>query len=190
MRDGSYKSLPLGRGWKSLLRSCEREKERGETACVKAQRAIIAELCIEVSPAFIHEILARGRQNESLLAGFKAFEPDLTCRDLGGNNSPFENDVLASAKRAEAKGTRGIAIVDSALKESLDRLKDRRVLQIEQHCLYEGGVEARPMIQAVRESVKQTDTSAIVTDITQGKRLKLPRVKKTIELEEDLTKVN
>jgi hypothetical protein len=46
------------------------------------------------------------------------------------------------------------------------------------------------MIQAVRESVKQTDTSAIVTDITQGKRLKLPRVKKTIELEEDLTKVN
>jgi hypothetical protein len=66
MRDGIYKSLPLGRGWKSLLRSCEREKERGETACVKARRAIIAELCIEVLPAFIHEIRARARQNESI----------------------------------------------------------------------------------------------------------------------------
>jgi hypothetical protein len=190
MRDGIYKSLPLGRGWKSLLRSCEREKERGETACVRARRAIIAELCIEVSPTFIHEIRVRARQSESLLAGFKAFDPDLTCRDLGGNNSPFENDVLASAKRMEAKGIRGMAIVDHALKESLDRLKDRRVLQIEQHCLYEGGVEARPMIQAVREAVSQADTSAIVTDMTQGKRLKLPRVKRPIELEEDLTKVN
>jgi hypothetical protein len=46
------------------------------------------------------------------------------------------------------------------------------------------------MIQAVREAVSQADTSAIVTDMTQGKRLKLPRVKRPIELEEDLTKVN
>jgi hypothetical protein len=29
MRDGIYKSLKLGQGWKSLLKSCEREKERG-----------------------------------------------------------------------------------------------------------------------------------------------------------------
>lgn len=190
MRDGIYKSLPLGRGWKSLLKSCEREKERGETACAKARRAIIAELCIEVSPTFIHEILARARQSESLLAVFRAFDLDLTCRDLGGNNSPFENDVLASAKRMEAKGIRGTAIVDSALKESLERLKERRVLQIEQHCLYEGGVEARPMIQAARQAVSGADTSVIVTDLTQGKRLKTPQLKRPIDLEEDLSKVN
>ena len=50
MRDGIYKSLKLGPRWKSLLHSCEREMERGETAVFKAQRAIIADLCIEISP--------------------------------------------------------------------------------------------------------------------------------------------
>ena len=56
MRDGIYKSLPLGRGWKSLLRSCEREKERGETACVKAQGFELLKIPMHAIPPRIAEL--------------------------------------------------------------------------------------------------------------------------------------
>ena len=53
VRDGIYKNLPLGRGWKSLLKSCEREKERGDTSRSKAVRAIVAEIGVELSAEFL-----------------------------------------------------------------------------------------------------------------------------------------
>jgi len=190
MRDGIYKSLKLGSRWKSLLRSCEREKERGETSVCKAQRAIIADLCIEISPAFIPKMLGRARQGETLLNGFTSFEVGLTSRDLGGSNSPFENDVLASAKRLEANGTRGRNIVDLALRESLLRLKERRILQIEQHCIAEGGIEASPIIRAARQALVVADVSAAVNDLLDGRKPKSPRTKRPIDIEEDLTKVH
>src|SRR5271165_5282689 len=96
VRDGIYKNLPLGRGWKSLLKSCEREKERGDTSRSKALRAIVAEIGVELSAEFLQGLLSRARRTESLLPGFDGIDRDATCRDLGGTNSPFENDVLAS----------------------------------------------------------------------------------------------
>jgi hypothetical protein len=190
MRDGIFKNLPLGRGWKSLLKSCEREKERGETACVKAVRAIVSEIGIELSARFVHELLARAKRSESLLPGFSGIDRELTCRDLGGTNSPFENDVLASAKRMEASGIRGRAIVDKALNESLEYLKRRRIRQIEQHCLSNAGTESKPVIEAARQAVSKADTSAITDQLMRGERVKAPRQNRQIDLEEDLTKVH
>jgi hypothetical protein len=85
VRDGIYKNLPLGRGWKSLLKSCEREKERGGTAGAKALRAIVAEIGVEVSGKFIHELLATARRGESLLPGFRGIdrEPSAACGYVG-----------------------------------------------------------------------------------------------------------
>ena len=59
MRDGIYKSLKLGQGWKSLLKSCEREKERGDMASGKARNAVAKDLYIEVSAVFVHEMLSQ-----------------------------------------------------------------------------------------------------------------------------------
>ena len=189
MRDGIYKSLKLGQGWKSLLKSCEREKERGNTASAKARNAVAKDLYIEVSAVFIHELLARVRPTD-LLPGFKSIDPDLTCRDLGGNNSPLENDVLASAKRLESKGVRGRAVVDQALGESLERHKRARVVQIEQHCLNEAGLKSGPIINAVRQAMLRADVSDVVENLIQGKRLKLSRPKQPIHPDESLEKIN
>jgi len=189
MRDGIYKSLKLGQGWKSLLKSCERERERGDMALGKARNAVAKDLYIEVSAVFVHEMLVRVRQAD-FLPGFRSIDPDLTCRDLGGNNSPLENDVLASAKRLEARGIRGRAIVDQALGESLERHKQCRVLQIEQHCLSEAGLKSRPIIEAARQALLRADTSDVIDNLLQGKRFKISRPKSPIDPDESLESVN
>jgi hypothetical protein len=189
VRDGIYKNLPLGRGWKSLLKSCEREKERGDTSRSKAVRAIVAEIGVELSAEFLQGLLSRARRTESLLPGFDGIDRDATCRDLGGTNSPFENDVLASAKRMEARGVRGRVIVDKALNESIENLKQRRVRQIEQHCLANAGAKSKPVIDAARDAVCAADSSAIADSLVQGQRPKAPRLNRDIDLDEDLSQV-
>ena len=189
MRDGIYKSLNLGRGWQSLLKSCEREKERGDMASGKARNAVAKDLYIEVSAVFVHEMLIRVRQAD-FLPGFRSIDPELTCRDLGGKNSPLENDVLASAKRLEASGIRGRAIVDQALGESLERRKQSRVLQIEQHCLNEAGLKSRPIIEAARQALVRADTSELIENLLQGKHLKMSRPKRPIHPDESLESIN
>jgi hypothetical protein len=188
MRDGIYKSLNLGRGWKSLLKSCERAKERGETADTKARAAITRDFNLEVSGMFVHELLARVRQ-DSLFPGFRGLDADLTCRDLGGNNSPLENDVLAAAKRIEARGVRGRTILDRAFGESLERLKQSRMLQIEQHCLSEAGLAAKPIIDAARHALSRAETATLIDARLQGKTPKAPQVKRPISLDESLESV-
>jgi len=189
MRDGIYKSLKLGQGWKSFLKSCEREKERGDTALAKARNAVAKDLYIEVSAVFIHELLTLVRATD-LFPGFGSIDPELTCRDLGGNNSPLENDVLASAKRLEAKGVRGRAIVDQALGEGLERHKQARVAQIEQHCLNEAGLKSKPIVDAARQAMQRADVSDVVENLIQGKRLKVSRPKQPIHPDESLEKIN
>jgi hypothetical protein len=188
MRDGIYKSLNLGRGWRSLLKSCERAKERGETAENKAHTAVARDFNLEVSGMFVQQMLARVRQ-DNLLPGFRALDSDLTCRDLGGNNSPLENDVLATAKRLDASGVRGRSILDRALGESLERHKRSRMLQIQQHCLSEIGLAAKPIIEAVRHALSRADTASLIDARLQGKTPKLSRGAHPINLDESLESV-
>lgn len=188
MRDGIYKNLPLGRGWKSFLKSCERAKDRGETACSKAYRAVAHELAVELSPGFIPRLVAAAKNGESLLPCFRGIEQDVTSRQLGGNNSWFENAVLRCAKRLQAEGVRGRAIVDKALGEAIDDLKSRRVRHIAQHCWKVAGPETKPIIRAARDALARADCSSIVTEVLEGKKPKIPRVNRTVDADEDLTK--
>jgi hypothetical protein len=155
----------------------------------KARNAIARDLYIEVSAVFVHEILARVRQSD-LLPGFRTIDPELTCRDLGGNNSPLENDVLASAKRLETRGVRGRAIVDQALGESLERHKQRRAHQIEQHCLNEAGLKSRPIVEAARQALLRADTSDVTQSLLEGRRVKMSRPKRPIHPDESLESVD
>lgn len=189
MRDGIYKSLPLGRSWKSLLKSCEREKERGDTSHSKALNAIVTEIGVELSAEFLQGLLSRARRTESLLPGFDGIDGEATCRDFGGTNSPFENDVLASAKKLQARGVRGRAIVDKALNESIESLKQRRIRQLEQHCLSSAGTKSKPVIDAAREAVSKADSAAIADQLVRGQRPKTLRPNREIDLDEDLTQV-
>jgi hypothetical protein len=191
MRDGIYKTLPLGRGWKSLLKSCERESERIETARRKAQKAATAEVWVELSPRFVRELLRITSNGASLLPGFSGFTDGSSCRDLGGNNSPFEQDVLANAKMLERKGSRGKTIVYEALGKSIENLQQRNIRHIEQHYLQNAtGIESKPIIDAARTAILQTDNASIVEQVVKGERPKTQPLKRPIDLDEDITKGN
>jgi hypothetical protein len=190
MRDGIYKNLPLGQVWKSLLRSCEREKERGETANRKARRAIISDLNAELSPPFVQQLLANARQREHLLPGFDGMPDKLTPRDLGGKNSPLENDVLRHFKRLCKEGERGRANVDKALAAAIDDNKRRRTRHLEQACLSEAGIKAKPLISAAKQAIAEVNTGEIVDAIARGEKPRAQRGRRSIDIDEDLTKVN
>src|SRR5260370_37326842 len=107
MRDGIYKTLPLGRGWKSLLRSCEREKERGEISLAKARHAIAQETYAEVSAQFVSALNLHAIRGDSLFEGLNNMSPDLSPRDIGGCNSPFEKYALKNYARLQKESVFG-----------------------------------------------------------------------------------
>lgn len=190
MRDGIYKTLPLGRGWKSLLKSCEREKERGKTAAAKATRAVAVEAYAEISAPFVRALNTHATRGESLFTELSQAGPELSSRDLGGCNSPFESNVLTSYRRLQSEGVLGRERVNAALREGIEELKQRRSRQIEQHCLQEAGREAKPILEAARSAISGVDDSVIVQNLLDGTNRKAPSVEKLpIDLDEDLTKI-
>jgi hypothetical protein len=190
VRDGIYKTLTLGHGWKSLLRSCEREKERGETARAKASRAIVRELYAELSGGFIRSLSAHAMRGEALFEGFGKLGTEISARDLGGCNSPFENNVLRSYSRLQDQGVNGRERVTASLREGIDELKQRRSRQIEQHCLQEAGSKAKPILNAVRTAISKVENIAIVDGLLEGKDRRVPRIKNApIDLDENLTDI-
>jgi hypothetical protein len=189
MRDGIFKDLPLGRSWRSLLKSCERPKERGETVQIKATRAVLSDLRNEIGGEFLHNLLDLGRRIDRLLPGFSCIDPDLTCRDLGGTNSPFENDVLKRTRRLAEGGKRGSELVYVALRDSIEQIKSCRVRQIEQHCLLKAGSKAGPIVNSAREALRSVDSSSIAEQLSSGGKMKTPSLKRPVDLNEDLTQV-
>jgi len=57
MRDGLHKDLPLGRAWQGVVKACEREAERGETARTRATTALASDVRKEVSEGFIRQLV-------------------------------------------------------------------------------------------------------------------------------------
>lgn len=189
MRDGIYKNLTLGSAWKSLLRSCEREAERDGTALSRAGRAVIADLRSQLSANLVQRLLAMADQGESLLPGFSRFDKDLSPRELGGTNSPFENELLSSVRSMERAGVKGKAIIHKALNESIEDLKRRRFRHIEQHCLTESEFAATPIIRAAKKALA-FDHSALIDQLVRGERPKMPRARRPIDPDEDLIGAN
>jgi hypothetical protein len=75
------------------------------------------------------------------------------------------------------------------LKESIENLKQRRVRQIEQHCLSNAGTKSKSVIDAARAAVSAVDVSTVTNHLMQGERPKVPRANREINLDEDLTQV-
>jgi len=190
MRDGIYKSLRLGHGWKSFLRSCEREKERGKTAQHKANRAIVRELNGELSGRFLRALKDHASRGELLFAGSGKLGADVSPRDLGGCNSPFENNVLKNYSRLQDEGVNGRERVAAALRAGIDELKESRTRQIEQHCLQEVGPKAKPILEAVRIAIEKADNSSVVDGLLDENARQAPKLEpKLIDLDEDLTEI-
>jgi hypothetical protein len=187
VRDGLYRDLPLARAWRGLLKSCEREAERGQISRQKAGRALLADFKAQLSGGFVTRVRKEVERSASFLPIFEGFALDTTARDLGGNNSAFENEVLKSLRRLEHQGRRGTSLLVEAFGDAIRSWGDRQSRLIEQHCLTKAGAEAQPIVHGVRAALRDADVPAIVNAFICGKRL--PRSGPgTIGLDDDLTR--
>jgi hypothetical protein len=114
MRDGLYKNLPLPRPWQAALRSCTLDAERGTIAREKVERAIGQDLQREIQPPFMRALREEADRAESLLPGFRVFG-EVTSRDLGGQNTPLETEIIANARRLEGAGLKGTRLATAAV---------------------------------------------------------------------------
>jgi hypothetical protein len=159
-------------------------------ASAKAKRAVALELYSELSGQFVSSLNLHALRGKALFAGLNSINPEISPRDLGGCNSPLEQKVLKSYVRREADGVSGRELVSAALRDGIEDLKQRRSRQIEQHCLQEAGVEAKPILKAARIAISEVEASSIVEDLLEGKNRKAPKVKQSpVDLDEDLTKI-
>jgi hypothetical protein len=187
MRDGIWKDLPMSSSWRTLVRRCEREADRSEPAVQAAERALELDARQELSSAFLRQLTALAHRSSEMLPNIGSFEHVATARDIGGTGSPLEESVLNSARRLEATGLRGGALVQQALEQSIALRSGARIRQIEEHCVVKAGSQARPIVQAARRAVAAIEHSSMVRRILSGEGpMKLPRP--SVNADEDLTR--
>jgi hypothetical protein len=187
MRDGIWKDLPMSSSWRTLVRRCEREADRGEPAVHAAGRALEIDAQQELSPAFLRQFTTLARRSSEMLPNIGSFEHVASARDIDGTGSPLEESVLNSARRLEATGLSGDALVQRALEQSLALRSSARIRQIEEHCVVKAGSQARPIVQAARRAVAAIEHSGMVRRILSGEGpMKLPRP--SLDADEDLTR--
>jgi hypothetical protein len=187
MRDGLHKDLPLGRAWQGVVKACEREAERGETARTRATHALVSDVKKEVSEGFIRQFVQTADDGASLLPSFNAFAPETTSRQLQGSNSPLENDIVANAKRLEGSGLRGRPLAQRAVEEALKDRGASRARQIEQTC-HSAGEGAGAIARAATDAIKSVDLSTIVGPLLKNEPLRAAPKRRHVDPDEDLTK--
>ncbi len=185
MRDGLHKDLPLGRAWQGVVKACEREAERGETARTRATTALASDVRKEVSEGFIKKLVQTADDGVSLLPSFNAFPPETTSRQLQGSNSPLENEIIANAKRLESTGLRGQPLARRAVEEALKDRGENRARQIEQTCHSAG---AGAIARAATDAIKNVNLSTIIEPLLKNEPLRAAPKRRHIDPDEDLTK--
>ena len=147
MRDGIYKDLPMPRGWKSLLRACLREAERGDIAARAAYKAMDADVKRDVSPGFLKRLRQMAETNQPTLPGFGAAGLEF---EAGVTATPHERCITQHAQRLHANGVGGRDLMQRALADGLADMRAQQLRQMEQHVYLDGGRDARAVMTAVR----------------------------------------
>jgi hypothetical protein len=186
MRDGLHKDLPLGRAWQGVLKACEREAERAETAREQATNALARDVKREVSKTFVRQLVQTADDGASLLPSFNAFGEKTTSREMQGSNSPLENDIVANAKRLESDGLRGRPLARRAVEEALKERGESRGRQIEQTC-HTAGEDAGAISRAARDAIRGVDLSTIVEPLLRNEPTRCSAKRRHVDVDEDLT---
>lgn len=181
VRDGIWKGLSLPREWKSVLRSCTRESERGQTAQGKLAFAL-AKALTDVSPAFRRRLLML---SEESCPGLPGFSDPATL----GARSILEGMIATRFAQLENAGIHGVDLAHRAVEETLLQMRERIGRQLRQHCFREAGGEAPAVIGALRAAEDATDLGRIAADYLVGKRPGRSAPRPAINLDEDLTGV-
>jgi hypothetical protein len=190
MRDGIYKNPSLSKPCQALLKSCTQDAERGEIARQKCDLMIGQYMQDEIAPHFITAIRGLAEDARSLLPGFRAITDQVTSRDLGGNNSPLENEILARARRCEREGLKGADLLREACVAAAREYLSRQGRVISQTIfIREGDPRANATIDAVWDAINSARIEPLVEAILSGRPLELAPARRPIDPDEDISRV-
>lgn len=178
----------MARAWRTLLRRCERQADRGEPALRAAERALDLDARDELSPAFLQGLRKLVSASDLMLPGIGAFAQVRAARDIGGTGSTLEEAMLNHARRFEQAGLRGDDLVQRALEQVLAFRAESRGRQIESHALVRGGSQARPAIQAMRRALGAVDCNSMATRVLSGEAPVMLSRRLAVDADEDLTR--
>lgn len=179
MRDGIWKGLPLPREWRSVLRSCAREAERGEVAAGKLAHAL-AKALAGISTSFLRRLQLRASEGPAL--------PGLAEAAALGATTVLEGWVATRFVRLEAAGWRGDALLQQAMTEAAYQLRESYGRQIRQHCHSEAGPQASAMVLALAAAEAGVDLGTLAATRVTGEKLPRTATRRPLSLDEDLTR--
>lgn len=131
MRDDIHKSAPVPPKWRTLMKHCQREADRGEVAQRSAAAAMIGEARRELSPRFVAELVRVGSSPQGKLFGFADSVGDPV--ELGGRGTALERRVTEIFRRQLMMGQFGKEGVERAIELALEERHESRLLQMEGH---------------------------------------------------------
>jgi hypothetical protein len=188
MRDGIYKNLPLSKPCRAFWKSCTLDAERGDIAREKFERAASAELRA-IQPQFRNAFRERTELSESLLPMVRVFDGDVTSRDLGGQNLPLENEIVAQARHLEELGLRGAELQRQAYAGALRETMNAQHRLVEQTILNTGSdSDSKATIGAARNANGSAKIMPIVDAFVAGRSVDLPPARRPVDLNEDLSR--
>lgn len=133
--------------WRSLLKACLREAERGNIAARVAYKAMQADFNRDVSPGFRKRLHQMGESNQPTLPGFGTTSLDFAA---GIAATPHERCIAQHAHRLHASGVGGRDLEQRAIADGLADMQAQQLRQMEQHVYLGGGRGAREVMAAVR----------------------------------------
>jgi hypothetical protein len=188
MRDGIYKNLPLSKPCRAFWKSCTLDAERGDIAREKFERAASAELRA-IQPQFRSAFRERTELSESLLPLVKVFDGDVTSRDLGGQNLPLENEIVAQARHLEELGLKGAELERQAYARGLRETMNAQQRLVEQTILSTGSdSDSKATIGAARNANGSAKIMPIIDAFVAGRSVDLPPARRPVDLNEDLSR--
>jgi hypothetical protein len=188
MRDGIYKNLPLSKPCRAFWKSCTLDAERGDIAREKFERAACAELRA-IQPQFRSAFRERTELSESLLPMVRVFNGDVTGQDLGGQNLPLENEIVAQARHLEELGLKGVELERQAYARGLQETMNAQHRLVEQAILNTGSdSDSKATIGAARNARGSAKIMPIVDAFVAGCSVDLPPARRPIDLNEDLSR--
>ena len=174
--------------WRTLLRRCERQAERGEPALRAAESALEKDARREISLAFLRGLRKLASESVSMLTGSVAFLNVRAARDIGGTGSSLEEATLNCARQFEQAELRGVELVRRALEQAFAFRGESRGREMEAHALLKAGRQARPVIQAMRRAQGAVDCRAMASRILSGEGPVSSSRRPPVDADEDLTR--
>ena len=167
---------PSSRDYKAVLRSCANEAERGDIARDKLAHALLRSLT-DLSPSFMRRLQA-----------YAGDLPGLVDIEALGANNVLEGLVAKRFCQLEATGRGGADLVQRAVTEGFQQLREAMSRHVRQHCHEFGGEEAAETIAAYAAAESTIDLPALAAKRIAGEKPARAVPRAPVSLEEDLTR--